>query len=111
MVQGKMLFQKAGFLIFMQDKIIKKLIEHDAQFERIEKKLVNHDEWFEKIEKRLNQTVTKEEYLSGQDEIMKILERLNQERIFTNEWIKRTEKQIEQNREDIIKIKQVLNLT
>lgn len=64
---------------------------HDKRFFRIETRLIEHGERFDKIEERLNKTVTREEYITGHEEIMTILKRLDEERIFTTEWIKRIE--------------------
>lgn len=79
-----------------QDKVYQKLLEHDD---------------------KLSQMLTKNEFREFKDDVLSILdnmsgtlERLDQERIFTNEWIKRTEKQIEQNTQDILQIKKVLKL-
>ena len=72
-----------------EDKIIQKLIEHDERFDSIEQKL--------------DSKLGRDEYLKGQDEIMTILRRLDQERIFTAEWIRRIEN-------DVDKVKKQLNI-
>lgn len=103
------------------ERVDKKLIEHDGKFERIDKKLLEHDERFESVDKKLLEhdgqfeTITKkllehdEQFVQvrsemGQfrneanqrfDEIMVVLNRLDQERIFTTEWIKRIDKRVE----------------
>ena len=63
----------------------------------------------------INRMVTKEEFsefkeevLLGQDRIITILERLDQERIFTAEWIRRVEADVEKNKREIEKIKKKL---
>jgi len=50
-----------------EDKIIKKLLEHDDRFEKIDEKI---DDF-------------RREVLTGQEEMVTILQRLDQERIFT----------------------------
>ena len=63
----------------------------------------------------INEMVTKEEFnqfrhdvLSGQDKMMTILTRLDQERIFTTEWIRRIEGDVERNKGEIKRIKERL---
>lgn len=73
-------------------------------------KLLEHDDHFERIEKKIDKTITREEFLQGYDEMMVILKRLDQERIFTAEWVKRIEKEVEEHRQEIIKIKQILKI-
>ena len=79
-----------------EDKITQKLLEQDKQFDRIGEKL--------------DKTLTREEYLQGQDEVMVILRRLDQERIFTAEWVKRIEREVKQHSIEIAKMKQVLKI-
>lgn len=65
-----------------EDKIIQKLLEHDGRFENIERKMADKDD----VNGLLN----------GQDKMITILMRIDQERVFTNERIKRLEREIEQ---------------
>ncbi len=81
----------------VEDKVFAKLLEHDKHFIRI-------NEHFNQIEDKINKTVTRDEYLTGQDEVMTILRRLDQGRAFTTEWIRRIEG-------EITKIKSVLNIS
>lgn len=80
-----------------KDKIILKLLEHDERLERIEGKV--------------DSMITRKEYLQGYDEMITILRRLDQERIFTIEWVRRMEKEVEEHRRAINKIKQTLKIT
>ena len=59
-----------------EDKIIEKLFEHDKRFDQL-------DYDFKEF---------KDQVLSGQDEILTVVRRLDQERIFTTSWISRIEK-------------------
>lgn len=77
-----------------EEKIIQKLFEHDDRFDRIE----------EKIEAMRN------DFLTSKDEMMVILKRLDQERIFTIEWVKRIESKVEKQQQEIQHIKQVLKI-
>ncbi len=75
------------------DRINTKLLEHDGKFakqdsslDELTKKLFEHDGRFEKIEGDIG--LLRRDMLQGQDEMMVILKRLDQERVFTTEWIK-----------------------
>jgi len=92
------------------DGIDKRLDEHDKKFDRVIKKLIEHDERFERIEEKVDKMVTREEYLRGYDEMITILRRLDQERIFGNQWVKRIEKRVDGHDQEIAQIKQVLNI-
>jgi hypothetical protein len=88
----------------------------DAKIDKVEKRL---DEKIDRVilqviknSEAINKMVTRDEFnefrnevLSGQDKMMTILIRLDQERIFTNEWIRRIEAQGEQNKRDIERLK------
>ena len=83
-----------------EDKIIKKLLDHDEKLERIEGKIATKrdvDDFKDKI-------------ITGQDEMITILKRLDQERIFTHEWVKQLENDVKKNTKDILKLKQVLKI-
>ncbi len=64
-----------------EDKILQKLAEHDARLDRLEEKM--------------DQMVTKDEFNAKMDKVLTILGRLDQERIFTQEWIHRIEADVE----------------
>jgi len=93
-----------------EDKIIKKLIEHDGHFKRLDKKLIEHDERLERIEENMVTKLEHNEVIDTLDKIMTILKRLDQERIFTKEWIKRIDKKVEKHDQDIAQIKEVLKI-
>lgn len=78
--------------------------------ERIVKKLLEHDEKLAELVTRREFDAFRGEYLQGQDEIMTILKRLDQERIFTAQWVKRIERQVEEHTEQIKQIKLQLNI-
>lgn len=106
------------------NKIIRKLEQHDNQFKKIDKRFDDHDKRSDKIIKklvehddRLDQMLTKKEFnefkdqfFSGQDKMMVILQRLDQERIFTQEWIRRIEKEVENHTKELSKVKQILKI-
>ena len=79
-----------------EEKIIKKLLDHDEQLKFIRDNMVTKHEL-----KGLSE---------GQDRMITILERLDQERVFTNEWIKRMERSTEEQQIEIKKIKQHLKI-
>jgi len=78
----------------MNDKIIEKLLEHDERFEKIE----------EKIDKKHN------EVLTHLDEIMVIVQRLDQERLFTFEIVKRLQDNVERQDKELQKVKKILKI-
>ena len=49
-------------------------------------------------------------FLTAQDEMMTILRRLDEERVLTGAWMNRIEKELEEHRNEIQKIKQALKL-
>lgn len=77
-----------------EDKIIKKLLDHDDQFTKVREEI-----------KELRC-----ESLRDREEMITILRRLDQERIFTTNWIDRIENEVENHRQEIIKLKQALNI-
>lgn len=107
----------------IKDPVIKKLLEHDKRFDKIDKHLENHDKQFEgvrkklfdhddhfdkldaKIDNRFNQTLT------VLDKILIIVQRVDQERVFTFAAVQRLQKNIENQQKEIQKIKKVLNIT
>lgn len=72
-----------------EDKIIQKLIEMDAKLDGV----VAKDDF----------NSFKKEYFNGQDQVMVILKKLDQERVFTIEWVRRIET-------DVARIKEVLKI-
>jgi hypothetical protein len=80
--------------------IIQKLLEHDARFDRIEQTMVTKDEF----------TAFKDQVLTSLDQMMVILQRLDQERVFTNERIKRIEADLAEQQAELRQIKQVLKI-
>ena len=64
-----------------EDKIIQKLLEHDERLQLISENMAT------KADLR--------EVIAGQDKMIGILKRLDQERVFTTEWIRRIEKDVE----------------
>ena len=78
-----------------ENKIINKLIEHDKRFDQ----MIAKDEFGN----------FRNELLTNLDNMTAILEKLDQERVFTGEWVKRIEKQVEKNTQEIAKIRQSLS--
>lgn len=68
------------------------------------KKLLEHDEKFNKIDSRFDELGMKN--LEDKDEILTILRRLDEERVFTGSWMDTIEKKVEVHDEDIRKIKE-----
>jgi DNA anti-recombination protein RmuC len=70
-----------------EDKIIEKLIEHDERFDKIDQKM----------------DTFKEEILQGQDEIIRIVKRLDEDRVFTHKWVERIESELEDTKMKVSK--------
>lgn len=69
------------YKIMNEDKILQKLVEHDERLDRIEQSMAT------KADIRDLHTVM--------DRALNILDRLDQERLFTVEWVKRIENDVE----------------
>jgi len=80
-----------------ESKIVKKLLEHDQRFDQM-------------VTKKEFQNF-RNEVLTAQDEMIGILRRLDQERIFTTEWVKRIEGEVEKQKNEIARIKQTLKIS
>ena len=63
------------------------------------------------VKERLGGMVTRDEFLIHADQVMVILKRLDQERVFTNETIKRLQKQIDLQQKDINHLKRILKVS
>ena len=79
-----------------EDQIIVKLIEHDERFNRLEEKMATKDDL-----RQVYNTL---------DAAMVILKRLDQERVFTAQWVSRIEQRVEEDHKEILRLKQVLNV-
>jgi len=78
-----------------EDEIVKKLLEHDEKFAEIRREISD----------------LRRDTLQGQDEMIGILRRLDQERIFTTEWVKRIESEVEKQKSEISRIKEILKIS
>jgi len=95
------------------EKIVQKLIEHDQRFNSIDKHLDSIDQRFNSMDRYFGKsesdfTEFKHQTLSTQDEMLTILRRLDEERVFTSAWIQRIEKEVEEHTKEIARIKEVL---
>ncbi len=79
-----------------EDRIITKLAEHDQKLGELVTKTEFHK--------------FKDQVLSTQDEMLTILRRLDEERIFTTAWVKRIEKEVEEHTKEIARIKTELKI-
>ncbi|MDP3986580.1 MAG: hypothetical protein Q8P77_04105 [Candidatus Veblenbacteria bacterium] len=78
--------------------------------EKATKVLVEHGERLANIERKLDATLRRDEYLAGYDQMMSILRRLDQERIFTVEWVRRIEEEVERHTKELAEVKQQLKI-
>lgn len=85
-----------------EEKIIKHLV-------RIENKF---DGRFDSLDQKIDREVGKlrDEITTQQDKAMVILQRLDQERVFTQRWIERLEENQKQQGKEISRIKKVLKI-
>ena len=77
-----------------EDKVIQKLAEHDKRFDEISTDLSGF----------------KNQVYTAQDEMLTILRRLDEERIFTTKWVERIEKEVEGHKQEIAKMKSHLKI-
>ncbi|KKS87731.1 hypothetical protein A2116_01290 [Candidatus Jorgensenbacteria bacterium GWA1_49_17] len=84
-----------------EDKVFQKLGEHDKQFDLLATILNKHEERLSRLEDKIDDFYRR--FLTAHDEIMTILRKLDEERVFTTRWIERIE-------EEITKIKAHLNI-
>ncbi|MBI2645059.1 hypothetical protein HYW94_02700 [Candidatus Uhrbacteria bacterium] len=91
------------------DRVDAKFVQIDERFDRVDAKFVQIDERLDKLTsvviehgERLDQTVTKTEFeafrkeqMNANDQMITILKRLDEERFATIEWLRRVEKEVE----------------
>lgn len=100
-----------------EERILQKLTRHDARLEKIEHRLVAVTEHMvtkadaKHFATKDDLVEFRDEVLTGLDRQMVILQRLDQERIFTAEWIKRLEREVAEHDQEIKRIKQLLKVT
>lgn len=78
----------------------------DEKINRVGLEVIKHTQMFEEIK---NNMLTKDVY-NILDEIVRTVRKLDQERVFTIEWIERIEKQVKKNTDDIKKIKEKIGM-
>lgn len=78
--------------------------------DRIYKKLLEHDEKFDKMATSKELHTFKDAIARSLDEMTIILKRLDEERIFTAKWIERVEKDVESNSREIKRMKLQLKI-
>lgn len=93
-----------------EDKIIKKLENHDKRLDRISKKLLEHDDSLREIKETMATKSDINRVMNSLDEVLTITRRLDQERIFTQEWIRRIEKEVSDHTKELTKVKRTLKI-
>lgn len=83
------------------DAYDKRFDEIDKQFDRNIDMLMVHDDRLAWLEENVATKADFHVLLEGQDAIIKILSSMTQEKVFTDERLKRHDTQIEKNRQDI----------
>lgn len=90
------------------DRIEREMVTRDAfhsqetKVDHVEAAMVTRDA-FHSLETKVDSVVTRDEFNTTMDEVVTIVRRLDQERLFTAEWIKRIEA-------DVQRVKQHLHL-
>ncbi|MBI5728639.1 MAG: hypothetical protein HY983_00095 [Candidatus Magasanikbacteria bacterium] len=114
-----------------EEKILKKLEGHDKQFDIVIKKLEQHDQKFAQHDKQFDIVIGKlvehdakidtlatkddlsalrEEMISGQDAMMTVLKRLDEERVYAHERLNKVVEKVEEHTKDIRQIKAQLKM-
>ncbi len=94
-----------------EDKILQKISEHDGKLANILTTLSEHNKKLANIAITLSEHDEKLTNIATVlDGAMTILQRLDQERIFTIEWVRRIEKEVDSHREEINRIKLQLKI-
>ena len=92
----------------VEKTLSEKIEENSKRIDKVAIQVVKNSEAINRMVTKEEFSEFKEEVLLGQDRIITILERLDQERIFTAEWIRRVEADVEKNKREIEKIKKKL---
>lgn len=111
-----------------EDKILRKLKVHDKRFDKVDNRFSDHDKQFVRIVnklvdhgeelKEIKETMTtkqdlfelQDKVLTGQDQLMQILRKLDQEHHFTLEWIKRIDRTVVNHTKEISGMKRILKI-
>lgn len=88
--------------------ISKKIHDLDDKTGKIEKKLYQHDDQFVVLADKLDNY--NDGLMSAMDEQLVIMQRLDQERVFTFEIVKRLQNDVENHAKDLKRIKQLLKI-
>ena len=91
------------------DGIDKRFDEVDKRFDGVDKRLDGVDKRFDEVDKRFDVVNERfDELLRGQDEMIGILTRVDDERVAATAWIRRVEGGVETNKSEIKEIKTTL---
>lgn len=75
-----------------EDTVLKKLIEHDKRFDTLANEL--NDQRKDLGEFRSDFSSFRQQTQTAQDEILTIIRRLDEERVFSSRWVARMEEEI-----------------
>jgi uncharacterized protein YjgD (DUF1641 family) len=89
----------------VEKALTEKIDTNSKQLENVTIQVVKNSEEIKKMVTKQEFSEFRQEILTGQEKMMTILTRLDQERVFTIEWIKRIEKAVEKNKNEIERIK------
>ena len=86
-------------------KNTKAINKNSKAIDRVGIQVIKNSEAIDKMVTKDEFNEFREEMLSGQDKMMTILQRLDQERVFTVQWIERIETDVDRNKNEIKGIK------
>ena len=95
----------------VEKNLSKKIDANSKRLDRVTFQVIENKEAIDRMVTKNEFNEFKDEVLSGQDKMMTILTKLDQERMFTHEWIKRVELEGKENKQDIKVIKQKLAIS
>jgi len=78
--------------------------------DRIIKKIIDHEEHLARIEETIATKNDMNRVMNVLDEIVTITKRLDQERVFSIEWVRRVEQEVKKHTREITKIKRTLKI-
>jgi chromosome segregation ATPase len=102
----------------IKDEVDKRFDEVDKRFDAVDKRFGEVDKRFDVVNERFDEVDKRfdvvnerfDELLRGQDEMIGIFTRLDEERVATTAWIKRVEGDVETNKGEIKRIKTKLTM-
>jgi len=98
-----------------EDKIIKKLLEHDQEFKTIHQEIGGMNERMDGMDSKMEGMNKRMEIGFKKvndvlEELVTIVKKIQEDHTFAIEWLKRLQDQVEKQEQEITKIKQQLKI-